>query len=84
MFVYNASYLNKKKEVDGKKARSEVELENSQKENDKRVCRYQFFFAFLLVINVILGILYAIGFSKTKDYWEQDSKTDDGGFELLY
>ena len=60
IFVYNESYLNKKKEVDGKKARSEEEKENSQKESDKRARCYHIFFASLLVINVILGIMYII------------------------
>ncbi len=83
IFVYNASYLSKKKEVDLKKARSEVEFEIIQKENDKRVRRYHIFFAFLLVFDMILGILYVIGAYQTKDYSEQKDKTDGRYEDLL-
>jgi len=66
ILVYNEAYLNKKNEVDGKKAKSIKEKEDSQKENDKRARCYRIFYGFLVGFNVLLGITLVICIYLTK------------------
>ena len=58
--IYSESYLNKKNEVDGNKARSEEEKKNFQKENDKRASCYRIFVALLFVLDLIFGTILVV------------------------
>ena len=60
--VYSESYLNKKNEVDGKKARSEEEKKKFKKENDKRASCYRIFVALLFVLDLIFGTMLVVSF----------------------
>ena len=60
IMVYNESYLNKKNEVDGKKARSIEEKKNFQKENDKRARCYRIFVALLFALDLIFGTMQVV------------------------
>jgi hypothetical protein len=66
ILVYNEAYINKKNEVDGKKARSIEEKENLTKENDKQARCYRIFYGFLVGLNVLLGITLVVCIYLTK------------------
>ena len=85
IMVYSESYLNKKNEVDGKKARSEEEKKKFKKENDKRASCYRIFVALLFVLDLIFGTMVVVSFwlyEKDSD-WENVSVAFIGGLLLV-
>ena len=58
--VYSESYLNKKNEVDGKKARSNEEKKDLNKKNDKRALFYRIFVTLIFVLDLVFGTIMVV------------------------
>jgi hypothetical protein len=69
IMVYSESYINKKNEVDGKKARSKEEEKNFQKENDKRARCYRIFLALLFALDLIFGTMQVVFINRNDILW---------------